>query len=228
LVRGKRPKVVPPRLIILPDAPLRSSSVIDRLEDSERQSLTVYFDFDFKDERKQSLSGLLASLVFQLATCSRACFDILTVARARTQKIRDGMPNKSHAGAHLHATDDLLIECVESMLRASSEIFIIIDALDECPETTRETDYLPFLRKLVAFGIPGLHLFVTSRPERDILLCMDNLASHPLDLNKAHERNGELLRFISHELSSPIYYRNWPLEIKAQAERILVEKARGM
>jgi hypothetical protein len=213
----------------LSDAPSRSSSVIDRLAAASKPgSYVIYFYFDFKDERKQALSGLLSSLIIQLAAYSRPCFDILIDARARAQESRDIIPNKSLGNSHVHATDDILFDCLESMLLVSSDIFIILDALDECPEVTREIDTFPFLRKLVGLGVSGLRLLVTSRPERDIRRCMQTLTSHPLDLDKAHEQNGELSRFIYHELSSPDHYQNWPHKIKLQAERVLVEKARGM
>jgi hypothetical protein len=205
-----------------------SASIIDRLVADSAEYLVAYFYFDFKDERKKSLSGLLSSLVFQLAAHSRPCFDILIRARARARMASDKSPAKSHNDAHLHATDDTLLECLDSMLRASSKTFIVLDALDECPETTRETDVFPILLKLVGFDNAVLRLLVTSRPEREILQCMDKLSSHPLDLDKAHEHNGELARFISHEFSSPDHYKSWPRDIRLQAEAVLVKKARGM
>jgi hypothetical protein len=218
-----------PILISLCDTLSHSSSVIEKLQiDSVLGSLVVYFYFDFKDERKQSLSGALSSLVFQLANRSHACFDILTAAYARAQKTSGRMVHKSHTDAHLHPTDDILLECLELMLHATSKTFMILDAFDECPEITRETDALPFLLNLVGLNIAGLRLLVTSRPERDILQCLKSISTHPLDLNKAHEKNGELSRYISHELSSPIHYKSWPHNVKLQAEKILVEKARGM
>jgi hypothetical protein len=220
--------VAPLPLSIFPDAQSRSSVVIDHLSDSNLDSLIVYFYFDFKDERKQTLLGLLSSLVFQLATRSRPCFDILIKARTSAQKVGERIASKIHADARLHATDSVLLECLKSMLQASSRIFMILDALDECPRTTRRTDILPFLRKLVGFDVPGLHLLVSSRPEHDVLQCMNDLPSHPLDLDKAHEQNGELSRFISHELSSSENFADWPADVKLHARRILVERSRGM
>jgi hypothetical protein len=206
-----------------------SSCIINALATnySSKRSV-IYFYFDFKDEQKQSRSGLLSSLVFQLAANSRRCFDILTDTRARVQKMNGTMISKMHAHAYLHPTDEMLFECLESMLHASSEIFIILDALDECPEAKRASDILPLLNRLVSLGITGLHLLVTSRPERDIRRCISPLSSHHLDLSNTHEHKEDLARFISHELLSSEHYEDWPLNVKSQAKEILVEKAKGM
>jgi hypothetical protein len=136
--------------------------------------------------------------------------------------------SKIRAHAHLHPTDEMLFECLESMLRASSELFIILDALDECPETTRASEVFPLINKPISLGIPGLHLLVTSRPECDIRRCMELLSTHFVDLSNTQEHKEDLECLISHEIFSSEYYAEWPLNFKSQAEKILVEKARGM
>jgi hypothetical protein len=123
----------------------------------------------------------------------------------------------------------MLFACLESMLRVSPKIFIILDALDECPVNARESDILPFLQRLVDLEIHGLHLFVTSRPERDIRRRMDMFSSHFLDLHSASEHDDALAHYVSTELSSERYRaHHWPLNIKDQAEKALSKKAKGM
>jgi hypothetical protein len=211
-----------------PDASTVSSCIIDILAANSSSELCVaYFYFDFKDEKKKSLSGLLSSLVFQLSASSRECFDILRNARARVQKMNNNTFSKIHAHAHLRPTDDMLIEYLEAMLRASSEIFIVLDALDECPEVKRASDVFPFLQRLVALEIRGVHILVTSRPESDIRRHMNQIASHCLDLHTMHEHSTDLALYISHELSLEIY-ADWPQHVRLHAEKMLFEKARGM
>jgi len=72
------------------------------------------------------------------------------------------------------------------MLSVSSQqpIYIIVDALDECPNfdecpdsgmsTPREV-VLDLLKNLVRLGLPNLHICVTSRPEFDIEMALERL-----------------------------------------------------
>jgi hypothetical protein len=60
------------------------------------------------------------------------------------------------------------------MLRLEGQpaIYIIVDALDECPNTsgmpTPREKVLEFLEDLVDSQLPNVHICVTSRPEFDI------------------------------------------------------------
>jgi NACHT domain len=50
-------------------------------------------------------------------------------------------------------------ELLQSEVRRFSEVFIVIDALDECPEREGIRGFIPEVRKL----LPNAHLLVTSR-----------------------------------------------------------------
>jgi hypothetical protein len=188
--------------------------IIDTLASDPTLHLT-YFYFDFRDAQKQTLLGLLASLVFQIATQSQECLEILKDVRAK------------HS-SRLNPSEELLFDCLESMLRVSPRTAVVIDAIDECPRNTRDTDIFPFLQRLVKLGEHGFSLLLTSRPEHDIRAHMLNLATHTLDLHEAKERLGDLSRFITHELANSTYYGNWPVSMKLRAEEVLKQKANGM
>ncbi|KAH9023652.1 hypothetical protein EDB84DRAFT_470111 [Lactarius hengduanensis] len=85
----------------------------------------AYFYFDFRDTDKQNCRNLLLSLLSQLSTRSDLCCDILH----RAYVTHDN-------GAH-KPTDDVLIQCLKETLMFSNNrpIYIIMDALDECPVT---------------------------------------------------------------------------------------------
>ena len=85
----------------------------------------AFFLFDFKDTGKQDARALLSSLIFQLSNQS----DDLKNVLLRFYVDHDGMQQPS-IGALTH--------CLEDMLRVPEElpIYLIIDALDECPNTT--------------------------------------------------------------------------------------------
>jgi len=105
---------------------------------------------------------MLLSLLSQLATRSDPYCDILS----RAYKAHDD-------GAHRPSTN-MLIACLKRMLAVPGQapIYIILDALDECPNTSgipspRE-QVLNLLKDLVSLQLPNLHICVTSRPEIDI------------------------------------------------------------
>src|ERR1700677_2320250 len=89
-------------------------------------AIMAYFYFDFRDLNKQSCHDLLLSLVSQLSSSSSPCCDILHRIYTTLQK-----------GAR-QPSDDTLKECLKEMLRLPGRgpIFIILDALDECPASS--------------------------------------------------------------------------------------------
>jgi hypothetical protein len=86
----------------------------------------VYFYFDFRDTDKQNLHNLLPSLLTQLSTRSDTRCEILS----RIYKAHDHGARKP--------TTSKLIACLEEMLALPDQgpIYIILDALDECPNTS--------------------------------------------------------------------------------------------
>jgi hypothetical protein len=145
-----------------------SSSVIqDIMAVCETGSAVMaYFYFDFRDLNKQTCRDLLRSLVFQLSTCSRPCCGIL-------HRIY-----KTHKDGTQQPSDDTLKQCLEEMLRllAQGRIFIILDALDECPDYSEDSsgilsfrdEVLQLVNELVDLHLHGLYICATSRPEVDI------------------------------------------------------------
>ncbi|KAI0027620.1 hypothetical protein K488DRAFT_74397 [Vararia minispora EC-137] len=192
-----------------------SSCIIEALS-LETEATVLYFYFDFKESKKQTVIGLLSFLVFRLATLSPQCHSILRTTR-----------NLKEHRSRLKPSKDILLSCLENMLRVPSKIFVVIDALDECPEPDRYNGLFPILRRLRNLGIDGLHLLMTSRPEHDIKEFMSGLYTHNLDIHSASGHAGDLVRYIDQELSHPSYSK-WPSHTKSLAEEILSSKANGM
>ena len=89
-------------------------------------TIMAYFYFDFRDLNKQTCHALLRSLVFQLSTDSSPCCNILHRVY------------KTHKDGTQQPSDETLKECLKEMLRllAQGQVFIILDALDESPDTS--------------------------------------------------------------------------------------------
>jgi NACHT domain len=142
-----------------------------------------YYYFDFRDTTKQDIRGLLASLLAQLCAQSDSCYDILSELYSKNNAGLQQPDNRS------------LTECLKKMLQLPLQpmIFIIVDAVDECPNSSgfpnspRER-VLDLLEELLEFNLPNLRICVTSRPEVDIRDIVGRLASHHISL---HDERGQ-------------------------------------
>ena len=184
----------------------------------------AYFYFDFKDTDKQNLHNALPSLLTQLSARSDSCCDILSEAY------------KAHNnGAHKPSTREM-ITCLKDMLALpdQSSVYIILDAIDECPNSTgipsARKQVLDFLKDLVGLQLPNLHICVTSRPEIDIQTTLEPIASYPVSI---HDQNGQkkdienYIRAVVYADSDTVMGR-WRDEDKKLVIKTLTERADGM
>ena len=203
-----------------------SSAIIEDIQNKieTRSALVAYYYFDYKDSSKRDLPGLLASLVFQLGGNSVRC---LTVLHQLYTKCRDGSDQPSNAA---------LAKCLGNMLKLPKQlpIFIILDALDECSNTTETPSarekVLNFLDDLVGSEHPNLFICITSRPEQDIQSVLNPLTL-PLRRVSLHEEvgqrediNGYLRSFVQTDRAM----RRWKNEDKELVINTLSERANGM
>ena len=112
--------------------------------------------------------------------------------------------------------------------------YLIIDALDECPNISgipspRERA-LQFVKELVDLSLPKLHICVTSRPEIDIRNILEPLTSCRVSL---HDQSGQkedienYVRSVVYSDSEPIM-RRWRKEDRDLVIETLTERADGM
>ncbi|KAL8285848.1 hypothetical protein RB597_002768 [Gaeumannomyces tritici] len=200
-----------------------SSSVIQHLKDeyaAEPDAAIAYFFFSFSDSKKQSLSVMLASLVRQL--CASRPDTPLPVKRLGQYKDGGGRPDTKTLETALLATT-----------RGFSAVFVVIDALDECPTLGKERAKLLDSLGRITSPMPGnLHIICTSRPELDIKTAMDAFLSrsHGAAINLTTDQskhNGDIGLYIDTMLASADY-NSWPPDLKADAKDLLLKKADGM
>jgi hypothetical protein len=161
-----------------------SSSVIqDIMAVCETGSaIMAYFYFDFKDLKKQTCHDLLLSLISQFSTRSSPCCDFL-------HRIYE-----AHENGTRQPSDDTLKDCLKVMLRllAQGPTFIVLDALDECPDTSGfpspRDEVLRLVKELVDLHLHGLYICATSRPEIDIRAVLEPLAFRSVSL---HDESGQ-------------------------------------
>ena len=200
-----------------------SSAIIQhimKLRDTGRATL-AYFYFDFRDEEKQNIRNAVTSLLIQLSAYSKPCCNILYRLYS------------SHGKGTQQPNKDTLIDHLKDMLTVTTQqpIFIIMDALDECPDdgmrTPRE-EVLNLLKVLVSLQLPNLHICVTSRPEIDIQNVLKPLAVNAISLHEETRQKIVIGNYVSSAVSSDERMRKWRDEDKKLVVEQLSERADGM
>jgi hypothetical protein len=203
-----------------------SSTIIEDVKTvcNADQASMAYFYFDFRDINKQHWRDLVPSLLAQLSTQSSACCDILS-------RLHSG-----HGNGAQQPNDDALKRCLIEMLtvRDRHPIYLIMDALDECPDTSEvpspRNRILQLLEELADLHIPNLRICVTSRPEFDIRDFLEPLASRQVSLHDQSGQKqdiGDYVRSVVYSKSEP-HMRRWKKEDKEFVIETLSERADGM
>jgi hypothetical protein len=191
------------------------------LRDAGRASM-AYFDFDFRNVNKQSLHNLLPSLLCQLSARSDPFCDILSRLYS------------AHNHGAQQPDDHAMIECLKEMftLEAQEPIYIIMDALDECPNTTGIPSprgrLLNFVVELIRLRFPNLHICVTSRLEHDIQAVLEHLTPLPVTLHDESGQHQDIADYITSFVHSNERMRTWRKADKDFVIKTLSEKADGM
>ena len=184
----------------------------------------AYFYFDFRDLNKQHRRNLLPSLLIQLSSQSRPCCDILSRLYA------------THDNGSQNPGDGVMLRCLKDMLALprSRSVYIILDALDECPNwpgipSPRE-QVLALVKELVDLHLPYLHICVTSRPEFDIRATLTPLASHRLSLHEESGQKKDIIDYVNAVVysDSETMMKRWRDDDKKMVIKMLSEKADGM
>ena len=181
----------------------------------------AYFYFDFKDTEKQDSRAFLSSLLVQLSTQSDQLCDIL-----------HGLYSENKDGSQQPVTASLL-RCLKGMLAiAGSPVYIVIDALDECPSDTgipsSREKMLMTLKELVELCHPNLRLCVTSRPEYDIRIMLEPLATQQVSLHDESGQKQDINDYITSVVHSDGKMKKWRDAEKVMVIEKLTAKADGM
>jgi hypothetical protein len=201
-----------------------SSSIIQEVECLRETELALitYFYCDFRDRKKQEVSGLLASLLAQLSAKSDVCCHILAALYSE------------YDGGSRTPDDDALLGCLEEMLKTERlpTIYVIIDAVDECPDDSgvkspRER-VLELVKKLVDLHLPDVRICMVSRPEADIQVVLASSASHIVSLHDEDGQRKDIADYVRSVVFSDGKMQAWRQKDKEMAISTLSEKADGM
>jgi hypothetical protein len=182
----------------------------------------AYFYCDFRDENKQSYRNLILSILFQVSTRSDVCFDTLSHLYSE------------HENGAQNPSDSALILCLKKVLSLSTQrpIYLVVDALDECPNNSglpapRE-QVLSLVKDLVDLRLANLHICVTSRPEIDIKNSLEPLASLRISLHDQNGQKKDIVDYVSSVVYSDTKMQRWREEDRRLVITKLSENADGM
>jgi len=161
-----------------------------------RARVTGLFYYDFKEDQKTNLRGLLSSVLFQICNQSDFYHDILFTFYS------------THCDGAQSPSDDELFRCLKDLLELPGQapIYLIVDALDECSNASAPSSIrakvLVLSDDLVDSNLTNLRICVTSRPEADIKIVLQPLAFRSVSIQEERGQMEDIEKYIKSILNS--------------------------
>jgi hypothetical protein len=179
-----------------------SSTAIENIQKKEQRRL-AYWYFQFSNDATQKVGSFLRSLIRQLSTTP----------------LLDGISrlwhdhNRTGSEPGIEELAKVLDEVIESH---KEQVFIVMDALDECPQTPDQPERARLLALLLNISSKhreNLHILITSRPEHDIHSALTSYPSINLEMFVA----SDVKHFVKSSLQSGDL-KVWNVDIKQKIE----------
>jgi hypothetical protein len=193
---------------------LCSTAIEDIRTTSEQDTDTsfAFFYFSFSDERKQSDSDMLRSLVAQLGWREPG----LSMLRQAYGDAKRSVPGP-----------DELEKILLASTRSCSKVYLLIDALDECPEDheTRQS-VLARIERLTQ-DAPNLRVLTTSRELDRIRKSMEALIAEPLRVT-TRAVDDDIRLYLAREISRDRSLCELSPDMRTLIESTIASQADGM
>ena len=182
----------------------------------------AYYYCDFRDDKKKDLRGLVTSLLVQL--CHQSDFYCDIVSKFYLE----------HGKGSRHPTDAALVFCLKDILKLPGQgpIYLIVEALDECPTTP---DVPPtqgrvsmLVRQLTASNYPNLRICFTSRIEPDLSIVLGPLSFHSISLHDESGHKEDIASYIKSVVHTDPKMQAWRTSDKELVINVLTHKVGGM
>jgi hypothetical protein len=191
------------------------------MQKSGDASLAIYF-YDFRDDLKKDLRGLLSSILFQLCDQTNSYYGILS------------MFHSAHRNGGQSPRNEELIRCLLDLVKLPGlpPVYLIIDGLDESPNTSTQSFHreqvLLFLKDLVKAQLQNLHLCISSRPEVDIKAILEPLAFCSVSLENESGQKNDIRDCIESVVHTEQKMKSWNPKHKQLVVDVLTKNADGM
>lgn len=198
-----------------------SSTIIDYIQLNhvvKTKSALAYYYFDFNDTSKQKSANFVSSLLADLYTQNS---ELPNSAKQLYFECNDG-----HREPSLR---DLVFAFLD-VLSSFEDVFVVVDALDECPtEDDERENLLRIIEEIHANSSASLHFLATSRRHFDIEDAIGPLASiQPIEIETAVVDN-DIRAYIQSEVQKMRKkQRWWKDDLCQEVEDAVVNGANGM
>ena len=163
----------------------------------------AYYYFDFRDDKKKDLRGLVSSLLVQLCHQSDSYCDVVS-------KFYSEHAEESH-----YPSDAALVLCLKGLIKlpAQTPVYLIMDALDECSTTSdvppAQEKVLMLVRQLTTSEYPNLRICVTSRLEPNLSIVLEPLSFHSISLHDESGQKEDIASYIKSVVHTDPKMRAW-------------------
>lgn len=160
------------------------------------------------------MDNIVRSLLFKLAPLS--------------PRFLHDLYQQHHSGKREIEQNTLLQAVHRIIAQVNHHIFIIIDALDECPVLSGERKkVLQFLQQVKEWRHANLHVLITSRDEHDISYNLRNMGFQEVAMEES-DVNCDIFKYISGQLQSDRNFSQWPTSVHNKICSSLMTSANGM
>jgi hypothetical protein len=192
-----------------------SSTAIEDIRDTCEKDADIsyaFFYFSFSDECKQSDGDLLRSLVVQLGWREPG----LSMLLQAYKNTKSSVPGP-----------DELEKILLASIRPCARVYLIMDALDECPEDHEARQRVLGRIERLTQGASNLKILATSRELPMIRESMAALGSEPMRIATS-DVDADIQRYVANQLSGDRSFRKLRKETLYLIESTIASKADGM
>jgi hypothetical protein len=185
-----------------------------RYSESNAGMAVAYFYFDFTDKEKQLPDKMIRSILKQLSVqCPVTPYALSKLFSSCEDADRQPSMNE-------------LLEALRHVMRNFCDIYLILDALDECGE--RE-ELLEYLERITSWNVDHLHILVSSRPERALEERLKYLIQDKVNI-QSDLINNDIRTYIRGRLDMDPKLKRWQKrpEVLNEIENCLMSRAEGM
>ena len=190
---------------------LAIEGLLQNYQPKRPRAAVAYYYFNFQTKAEQQFINLLRSITLQL--CCQ-CPDL----PASVQNLQ----REANRGSDF--SDENLVSIVKDVLESFHEVYIVIDAFDECEQSE---EVIQWIQELVEDSDGRLHLLVSSRQDYRFRSPLESFTTAVLALDERTFEN-DIQLFIREKLSADPRMKRWPPNIQNDVEQSLIADAGGL
>ena len=139
------------------------------------------------------------------------------------QELQKNSSNGSRRPALHDLTNILRFYAISSDIQ---DIYMILDALDECPKGDHRDELLTLIAEICSWSPSNIHLIVTSRQEADIQETLIPLLMGPAMPIQGSQVKADIETYVDHQIASCL--KRLSIDLKEEIKDALVRGANGM